>query len=64
MVDWMGTVLAQLLATTWFQALLALATLGSVVLAVVFYLRSKKEKQPRYAVSSYTLVEGLKAALF
>src|SRR5438477_9197148 len=36
----------------------ALAVLG-VVLAVIFYYRGKREKSPRFLVTSRTLVEGL-----
>src|SRR3990167_2419551 len=39
-----------------------LATIG-VILAIVFYLRSKREKRPTYQVYNRTLIEGVHTEL-
>ncbi len=47
----------------WLVLIAAVCTIVAVPLAFIFYLRSKKEKLPRYAVRSNNIIKGAKAVI-
>jgi len=47
----------------WLVLIAAACTIVAVPLAFIFYLRSRKEKLPRYAVRSNNIIKGSKAVI-